>query len=51
MHKNTDLFMPRYSRRGKKGRKALMKLLWSRINGTPISDEAIKLQERSIQLG
>ena len=44
-------FMPSYTTRGKKGRRALLRLLWSRVNGTPISQKAIDLQERSISNG
>jgi len=44
-------FMPMYTTRSTKGRKALLRLLWKRLNGGIISQRAIDLQERAISNG
>jgi len=44
-------FMPQFERRGTSGRKALLRLLWKRLNGGIISQRAIDLQERAISNG
>jgi len=44
-------FMPQYAARGKKGRRALLRLLWARMEGATITQRAIDLQERNIRNG